>query len=111
MELTRIREAKESGLEINAKLSDLYLNVSATTLHIFMDVIQMIHKDGKQVCYDVMTSKWGCLDVENINNKYFCCSSVCDLEPDLDICDLDILDIKEVAESEKASLIYLSACS
>ena len=48
-ELTRIQESKESGLKMDAHLSDVYVNLSATTVKVFRDVVDIIQEDGKQV--------------------------------------------------------------
>ena len=47
IELTRSIESATSGVKMDAKVSDVYLHLSATTCHIFLDVADMIMKDGQ----------------------------------------------------------------
>ena len=47
IELTRSVESAKSGIKMEAKVSDIYLHSSATTCNIFLDVADMIMKDGQ----------------------------------------------------------------
>ena len=49
IELTRAIESAKSGVKMDTKISDINLHSSATTCNIFLDVADMIMKDG-QVC-------------------------------------------------------------
>ena len=50
VEFTRVQESAESGLNMSAKLSDLLLNVSSTTIRIVLDVMEVIKQGTPQVC-------------------------------------------------------------
>ena len=47
IELTRSIESAKSGVKMEAKVSDINLHLSATTCNIFLDVVDMIMKDGQ----------------------------------------------------------------
>ena len=47
IELKRSIESAKSGIKMEAKVSDIYLHLSATTCNIFLDVADMIMKDGQ----------------------------------------------------------------
>lgn len=47
IELKRSVESAKSGTNMEAKVTDIFLHLSATTCNIFLDVAEMIMKDGK----------------------------------------------------------------
>ena len=47
IEFNRSVATAESGPQMEAKLSDVYLHVSPTTVQIFLDIIDIIQQDGK----------------------------------------------------------------
>jgi vacuolar protein sorting-associated protein 13A/C len=48
LEFTRARSSSSSPISMEAKISDVYLHLSSTTLHIALDVMDTIKYDGQQ---------------------------------------------------------------
>ncbi len=54
IEFKRSVESAKSGVKMEAKVTDIFLHLSATTCNIFLDVADMIMKDG-QVCFTMFS--------------------------------------------------------
>ena len=49
LEFTQSQEAPEAELKVTLTMSDISLHISATTLHIFFDVMDIINEDRKVI--------------------------------------------------------------
>jgi hypothetical protein len=48
-QVTQDQKSLDSPVEMEAKLSDVCLNISPTTVHIFLDIMEIINEDGRRV--------------------------------------------------------------